>query len=142
MSEEEAVLTATRRFYGAIEDLMVGKGIASMKEAWHQLPNVTAAHPFGDWAVGWEQVYATWEVFEHVGRPEMNGSEITSLRAMVFGDVAYAMCVFIAGPFAGAVRLNCTNVLRRIDGVWKIVHHHADQSPALGAAVEKMMANG
>lgn len=141
MSEEEAVLAAARKFYAALEDLMVGKGIGAMKEAWHQLPNVTAAHPFGDWAVGWDEVYATWEVFVHVGREGMGGSQIKGLRAMVFGDIAYTMCVFVAGPFAGDVKLNCTNVLRRVDGVWKIVHHHADSSPALGAAVEAMIAN-
>jgi len=30
--------------------------------------------------------------------------------------------------------LACTNVLHRMDGVWKVIHHHADKSPKMGEA--------
>jgi hypothetical protein len=33
-------------------------------------------------------------------------------------------------------------VLRRIDGVWKVIHHHADKAPKLGAAAEKYAREG
>jgi hypothetical protein len=33
-------------------------------------------------------------------------------------------------------------VLHRVDGVWKIVHHHADKAPKMGAALEKIAQEG
>jgi hypothetical protein len=33
-------------------------------------------------------------------------------------------------------------VLRKVDGTWKIIHHHADKSPALGAMAEKFARGG
>jgi ketosteroid isomerase-like protein len=136
MAEEEAVLAAVRRFYRALEDLLTGKGIEAMREAWHHTPRVTSAHPLGDWSRGWEEVEATWSTFIQIGRPEMAGSEVTELHAFVYGDVAYTTCVFVTAPFAGKIKLNCTNVLHRADGAWKIVHHHADKSPGLETALE------
>jgi hypothetical protein len=38
----------------------------------------------------------------------------------------------------GGDSLACTNVLHRLGGVWKIVHHPVDKSPSMGAALEKI----
>jgi hypothetical protein len=142
MTEEEQVLAAARAFYDALEHMITGKGLGPMHEAWHHAPHVTTAHPLGDWSSGWEEVESTWEIFGKIGRPEMAGSTVRDLRAWVHGDVARTTCVFVSGPFAGALKLNCTNMLQRINGAWKIIHHHADASPGLAAALEKMAAQG
>ncbi len=136
-SEEQAVRTAVTKFYSAIEDLAIGRGVESMIEAWHHLPYVTVAHPLGDWAYGWEQVLATWKVIANAGRPENAGSSIRDVRVCVLGDAAHAICIYTNSPAFNLGQLNCTNVLHRIDGVWKIVHHHADKSSAIEAALEK-----
>jgi ketosteroid isomerase-like protein len=64
------------------------------------------------------------------------------LRIYAYGDVAYTTCIFLASPAFGGEALACTNVLHRIDGVWKIIHHHADKSPKMGAALEKIATEG
>jgi len=47
---------------------------------------------------------------------------------------------FQASPAWGGEKIVCTNVLAKLEGAWKIVHHHADPSPAMAAAMERMLA--
>jgi hypothetical protein len=140
--EEEAVRAATLRFYDAIEAMVAGKGLAAMKDAWHHTDRVTGGHPSGEWARGWDEVFATWEVFSGFGDPSRAGSKVRDVRAYVYGDVAYTTSIFTASPAFGSAVLACTNVLHRLNGVWKIIHHHADKSPEMGAALEKIARGG
>ncbi len=137
-SDESEVREAAVRFYDAIEAMISGKGLGPMQEAWHQTARVTTGHPRGDWAVGWDEVLATWKVFAAFGREGRGGSRIRDLQVHLYGDVAYTTCSFVASPAFGSDTLACTNVLHRVGGVWKIIHHHADKSPAMGAALEKI----
>jgi ketosteroid isomerase-like protein len=152
-SSEEEATKAIYQFYDALDQLLRGKGTRAMNEAWHHGPGVTTAHPFGDWARGWPEVSATWEeslavwaLYKgHDDRTDPVG-KIEGLRVVVLGDVALATSVFKGLMYMseGPLRLsaNCTNVAQRIDGVWKIIHHHADQAPgewnaAIGAMVQR-----
>lgn len=137
---KQDVEAATRRFYDAIEDMIAGRGIQAMEAVWHHSDSVTGKHPSGEWAQGWDEVWATWQLFSSFGRPENGGSQLLSVSAHVHGDVAHATSIFRASPSWGGEQMMCTNVLCRIDGEWKIVHHHADPSPAMGVALEKMLA--
>lgn len=142
VAEEENVRLAVRRFYDAIERMIRGDGLAAMRDAWHQSDRVTTGHPSGEWAQGWDEVWATWQVFAAFGRPESAGSTITDLRVFVYGDVAYAICTFVGPPSFGAEKLACTDILHRVDGVWKMVHHHADKSPNLTGRLEQRALGG
>ena len=152
-SAEEEATQAIYKFYDALDQLLRGKGSAAMNEVWHHGPNVTTSHPFGDWARGWAEVSATWEeslavwaLYKgHEGRSDTVG-KVEGLRVVVVGDMALATCVFKGLMYMseGPLRLtaNCTNAAQRIDGVWKLVHHHADQAPAewsatIGAMVQR-----
>jgi ketosteroid isomerase-like protein len=137
--DENDVLAATKRFYQAIEMIVDGGGADAMREAWHHLPNVTSSHPTGDWANGWEEVAATWEVFASFGKKGNGGTQIRDIKVFVFGDVAYTTSVFVASPPFGGAKLNCTNVLQRIGGVWKVIHHHPDKAPSMEASMEGMV---
>lgn len=137
-NDEKLVIEAAENFYEAIERMVRGEGLDAMRDAWHHTARVTSGHPSGDWAEGWDEVWATWEVFAGFGRPDRGGSKIRGLAAHVYGDVAYTTCTFVASPAFGGESLSCTNVLHRADGVWKIVHHHADKGPKMGAALEKI----
>ena len=141
-NEDEAVKQATFNFYAAIEDLIAGRGLARMKEAWHHTPRVTGGHPSGEWAEGWEEVCATWEVFASFGRPDRGGSSVKSMKVHVYDDTAYATVLFVASPAWGGDTLACTNVLHKAGGAWRVVHHHADKSPAMGIALERIIAEG
>jgi ketosteroid isomerase-like protein len=128
---------AVTRFYDALEALISGRGIAPMKEAWHHTEDASASHPMGDWSHGWAEVLATWEIVANVGVPENAGSTIRQLRVHVKGDMAYSTCVFVAGVRFGHATVNCTNVATRVDGTWRIVHHHADKSTSIERGLEE-----
>jgi ketosteroid isomerase-like protein len=138
-AEENEVLAATLRFYQAIEDLVEGRGALAMREAWHHTPRVTSTHPTGDWASGWDEVSATWDVFASFGKKGDGGTQIRDIKVYVYGDIAYTTSVFIASPKWGGAKLNCTNILQRIGGIWKVIHHHPDRAPSMEASMEKMV---
>lgn len=137
-SDDQAVLDATLRFYDAIEQMVSGKGLDAMSASWHHTPYATGGHPSGEWAHGWDEVWATWQLFASFGRPDCGGSSLRNLKVNVFGDIAYATSTFTSSAALGGESLACTNVLQRIDGEWKIIHHHADKAPKMGAALEKL----
>ncbi len=138
---EGEVREAVSRFYDALEALLRGEGTARMAEEWHHDDFVTTVHPFGNWARGWKEVSATWEeiaqVFVgyrgHQDRSDGIGG-ITGLKICAMGDVAYAIGVYksrLYDPAGDPVDLavNCTDIVLRRDGRWKMVHHHPDQAP-------------
>lgn len=136
-SEEQQVTKVVQQFYDALEIMATGGGIEPMIEIWHHVPYATASHPLGDWAYGWAQVLATWKAFTLAARAESAGGHIRDLHVHVCGDAAHSTCVYVASPVFGPLTMNCTNVLQRIDGVWKIILHHADKAPTLEAALEQ-----
>jgi ketosteroid isomerase-like protein len=137
--DEEAVQKATQRMYDAIEDMVSGRGLDLMDKAWHHTERVTSKHPISDWAVGWEEVWATWKAAGGFGRHDRGGGKLLSSKLMVYGDVAYVTSVFRAAPAWGGETLMCTNVLHKMNGEWKVVHHHADTGPGMAAAMERML---
>jgi hypothetical protein len=140
MTDEQAVETATRKFYQAIEAVVSGQGTGLMKEVWHHTDKVTSKHPSGEWSIGWDEVSATWEIFASFGREDRGGSSVSGVAAHVYGDLAYTTSIFQASPAWGAEKILCTNSLQRLAGEWKIIHHHADSSPGMQKALERILA--
>ncbi len=137
---EQEVIAATRGFYDGIEAMVSGEGAEKIAAAWLHNERVTSRHPIDDWAVGWEQLWATWTFIATFGRPDRGGSQVIQILPYVYGEMAYAAVVFQASPAWGGERMLCTNVLVKSDGVWKVVHHHTDPSPGMQAALEKMLS--
>jgi ketosteroid isomerase-like protein len=151
---EEEVETVIYRFYSALDDLLQAKGTQAMSDIWHHADYVSTSHPFGHWARGWAEVWATWEegaaVFAcykgHVGRTDTIGG-IHDLRVSMMGEAAFGTSVYKSrlymsdGPLD--LRVNCTNIVHRVGGAWKLVHHHAEQAPpAWQAAIGRMVQAG
>jgi ketosteroid isomerase-like protein len=136
--EEKEVYAAMERFYEALDRMSDGEGATAMREAWHHTSRVTATHPTGEWLIGWDQVEAAWNLAASFGRKGNGGSRIRDVRVHVYGDIAYTTAVFIAAPSFNRVELNCTNILHKVDGVWKIIHHHPDRIPDFAETVEKL----
>ena len=149
---EEEVTRVIYEFYDALEDLLRSRGTGAMVEIWHHTDYATTAHPFGTWARGWTEVNANWEegaaVFDvyrgHALRTDTIGG-IHELKVVVLGDAAYGTGIYRSRLHMSDrvldLSLNCTNIVHRVGGVWKIVHHHADQAPpewqaAIGRMVE------
>ena len=130
---------ATSRFYAAVEQATLGNGVQAIIDSWHHTETATTVHPSGEWARGWEEVLATWAILASFGAPQRGGSYMHSLNVnLTHGDVAYVTCIFHSSPTFGSVDLACTNVLQRLGGEWKIVHHHIDKSPVVAAAFERI----
>jgi hypothetical protein len=142
MTVEQEVCGVAARFYEGLDDMATGRGLDKIRDTWEHGANVTGGHPSGEWSQGWDEIVVGFEIFASMGRPEHGGSGVRGLKAHVYGDVAYTTCVFIVSPTFGGESLACTNVLRRVDGAWKIIHHHADKAPALAAAAEKLARGG
>ena len=101
------------------------------KRVFSHREDVTLANPFGPPARGWEQVGATmeraasqyrdgeWVSFENVAKyvtPELAYIvEIERFRTKIAGSEEVS-----------PVALRTTSILRPEDGVWKVLHRHAD----------------
>lgn len=142
MSVEDDVCRAAMTMYEGIEDMANGRGLERLKSAWEHSDRVTAGHPSGEWSQGWAEIVVGFEIFATLGRPGRGGSTVRNMKAHVYGDFAYTTCLFTSGQAFGGETLACTNVLRKVDGTWKIIHHHADKAPKMGAAAEKFAREG
>jgi ketosteroid isomerase-like protein len=139
MDDESAVRDLALKFYAALEDLAQGKGTRAIADVWLHSADVSSAHPTGGWAIGWEEILATWDVFNSYGKPENGGTSMRGLRVRMLGDVAYTTCVFKAAANFGGATMNCTDIFQKINGEWKMVHHHADRAPSVEQAMEAMV---
>jgi ketosteroid isomerase-like protein len=137
--DETAVEKANRLFFDAIEAMISGQGLALMREAWHHSSSVTSKHPITQWAHGWDEVSTIWEASAAFGRADRGGSRLAMSTIRVHGDIAYVACVLETAPAWGGESLSCTNILSRIDGNWRLVHHHIDAGPGMVAALERML---
>jgi hypothetical protein len=140
MTQEEEVRAAVLYFYQALEELFTGKGVDSMSKAWHHTPRVSSSHPFGPWSYGWDELWATWVECANLANPESKGSSINELKIQVYGDIAYSTGIFRTAPNFGSMAMSVTNILQKVDGVWKLIHHHADKTPALEAKLDEAAA--
>jgi ketosteroid isomerase-like protein len=132
MSTEAEVRKASEQFYAALNSMANGDP-GSMADIWSHSATVTTMHPIGGREVGWDQVKGPWgQVSELASDGEIR---LKDQLIQVSGDVAYEVGIE-QGQFklAGeqiSVEHRVTNVYRREQGTWKIVHHHTDLSPAM-----------
>ena len=132
MSTEDKVAQASEQFYAALNRLLNGDA-EPMMEVWSHSSDVTTMHPTGGREVGWKQVRFVWE---QIAALSFGGQiAIRSPLIWVLGDLAYETgtesgeLTFAGHPVFFGYRV--TNIYRREDGGWKIVHHHADIDPLM-----------
>jgi ketosteroid isomerase-like protein len=132
MAAEDEVRQASDQFYAALNSMANGDA-GPMMEVWSHTSDVTTMHPIGGREVGWEQVRGPWEQVAAVASDGHITLKDSLIR--VVGDLAYQV-----GTEAGEAKFGghqvsfeqrVTNIYRREDGGWKVVHHHTDLSPAM-----------
>jgi ketosteroid isomerase-like protein len=138
MSAEAGVREASERFYSALEAMANGDA-SSMADIWSHEDDVTTMHPIGGREEGWDAVRGSWE---GVASASTDGTVTRSDQVFrVIGNSAYELCTESASMnFAGepvSLEGRATNVYRKEQGEWKVVHHHAD----LNAEFAEMVAN-
>jgi ketosteroid isomerase-like protein len=102
-----------------------------LKMVYSHQEDVSLANPFGPPVRGWEQAAATIErAASNYKDGEIVGFE--SVAKYVTPELAYIVEVerykakVGGGEELAPISLRVTSIFRREDGVWKIVHRHAD----------------
>ena len=137
-TESDAVRDASDQFYSALDEMAKGDA-SSMADVWSHEDDVTTMHPIGGREESWDAVKGSWEGVASMSE----GGEVTRTDQLirVTGDLAYELCTESASMTIAGDQLSlegrATNVYRKENGEWKVVHHHAD----FHAEFAEMVAN-
>ena len=141
MSTQDDVRAASTQFYAALNSMTDGDA-SPMADVWSHDAYVTTLHPIGGRQTGWDEVRGSFD-----GVAELASSGRVELREQsiqVVGDLAYEIGVeYGQATIAGeriAIEQRVTNIYRRQDGVWRIVHHHTDISPPMVELLSRLQA--
>lgn len=135
---EDEVRAASDQFYSALDALLNGDASA-MADVWSHEDDVTTMAEVGGREVGWDAIR---ESMEDVAAA-MTGDTVTRSDQVVrvVGDAAYELCTeSISATVAGESvtwENRATNIYRKENGEWKMVHEHAD----FDAELAEMVAN-
>lgn len=141
MSAENEVRKASEQFYAALNRMANGDA-STMADAWSHSATVTTMHPIGGREVGWDEVKGPWgQVSQLASGGQVN---LNDQLIQVSGDMAYEVGTeqgqFTMAGEQVAINQRVTNIYRRENGTWKIVHHHADLSPAMLEILGRLQA--
>lgn len=123
MTQTEAVQEINAQFYRALSladaNLMV--------RLWVESADAVCVHPGWTPLHGWEAIRESWRsIFANQGPLHVWPSEV---QVRVFGRTAEVICFenIDTGQVAGAgvIQTRATNVFRQVNGVWKMLEHHA-----------------
>lgn len=138
MSVEE-VRQASDRFYAGI-NRMVNGDTSAMFDACSHADDVSAMHPLGGRQLGWPEVRASWQMAADAlgtaGTVTVSDLRITLLGSDAACTTGTESASVVVGGAPVTFGGRCTNVYRREDGVWKLVHHHVDHLPDVAAAFQ------
>jgi ketosteroid isomerase-like protein len=134
--EIEAVEEANERFYHALEN----SDLDEMSEIWLHEDWVKCVHPGWDLIIGWEKVCESWDqIFTNATGMRVSATDI---EVRVDGDFALVNChenlaLFLDSTSAPvSARTAATNLFQRIEGQWRMIHHHASQVPEAPTVTE------
>jgi ketosteroid isomerase-like protein len=129
MAAADEVRQASEQFYAALSQMANGDA-SSMSSVWAHGNDVTALHPIGGRHEGWDETRTS---FEQVGSLASGGQvQLRDQMIQVGTDLAYEVGIeegeiTLAGDRV-SINQRVTNIYRREDGAWKLVHHHTDLS--------------
>lgn len=132
MSTENEVREASAQFYAALNSMVNGDA-GPLADIWSHSKDVTTMHPIGGREVGWDEVKGSWEQVAAIatdGQVEMTDQLIRVSDGMAYEEGIERGHAMMAGERV-SIEQRATNIYRREGGSWKIVHHHADLSPAM-----------
>lgn len=118
------------KYHLALGEFMKGNP-APAKKLYSQRDDVTLGNPFGPFARGWQQVVETMEQAASNYR-DGDATGFESIAKCVTSELAYLVEVErLRTKVRGRgdvtlLALRATSVFRPEDGLWKIVHRHAD----------------
>ena len=125
--EEENVLDANEKFYRALQDL----NVEAMEAVWLPADWVRCIHPGWEALEGWEAVRESWQ--QIFANTQFLRIVVGVQSVHVENSMAWVCCTekissATNGRFETA-NVQSTNVFKRQNGVWYLVHHHASHRP-------------
>lgn len=117
--------------YHAALDQFVRGNPAAMKELWSRQDDVTLANPLGPPARGWPEAEKTMDRAASL-LSEGEPSRFERISGYTGTDLAYIVEIERTRIRVGgsdrisAVSLRSTTIFRLEDGLWKVLHRHAD----------------
>ena len=123
---------ANARFYRALANADLG----AMSGLWLQSDEASCVHPGWPMLEGWEAIRESWQaIFKNQG-PLRIWPEAVAVH--LAGGVAWVTCIENIDASRELtdllIQARATNIFHRVDGRWKMVHHHASPLPRLGAS--------
>jgi len=118
------------KYHCALGEFMKGNP-APAKKLYSQRDDVTLGNPFGPFARGWKQVVERMEQAASNYR-DGDATGFENIAKCVTSELAYLVEVERLRSKVGGrsdvtpLALRVTSVFRPEDGMWKIVHRHAD----------------
>ncbi len=124
---EQEILAVNNRFYEALAQASIEK----MTKVWHHSPEAECIHPGWDRLIGWTMIQESWDlIFQHQGPIPV---EATDAIVRQKGDMAWVTCYeHLTTQSTNSLEINqavATNIFIRVDGVWRMVIHHAAAAP-------------
>jgi ketosteroid isomerase-like protein len=135
-ADTASLRAASDQFYAALNAMFTGE-LAPMNAIWSHRDDVTDMGPFGGRLTGWEAVGAE---FKKEAAMKLGGRVVCKDVVVQAGsDLGYTVCVeegenMSADGKPVVVSFRATNIFRRENGEWKMVHHHTDTSASLQQA--------
>src|SRR3712207_808992 len=118
------------QYHLALDEIMKGSP-EGYKKLYSRRDDVTLANPFGPTVRGWDEVAKTLErAASHYRDGEATGFE--NVAKYVSAELAYVVEVERGKSKVGGrdditpLAVRVTTIFRPEDGVWKVVHRHAD----------------
>ena len=130
MAAEDDVNQLIEQYQLALADFVKGNPQPA-KKLWSHREDVSLANPLGPPARGWEQVAAT---IERAASNFRDGEDLRfeNVAKYVTPELAYVVWLERVKAKLGGMEdfapsaLRVTMIFRPDDGVWKVVHRHAD----------------
>jgi ketosteroid isomerase-like protein len=123
----DSLLAANATFYRALETF----DIEAMERLWVHDGWVRCVHPGRDAIVGWPGVRASFQ--EIFAATEWIRVTPTAIDVLVFGELGVIACVENVTAKnehdVGVAAAQATNIFRRTDSGWRMMHHHASPAP-------------
>jgi len=143
MAVEDEVRQASDQFYAALNEMLSTGDAGPVIAVWSQGQQGSTMHPTGGREVGRDQVLAAWKqagpAFSE-GRATADELEVIPITE----DAAYTIGTERFEGKVGGESLRgewrATNIYRREDGGWKILHHHTDASSELQDLLGRLQA--
>jgi len=114
-----------------------------MGTVWHNNPHVQCIHPGAKPLVGYHNIVSMWSNMFQARDQVFKGTDITpsDVRVHVRGTSAFVTCTEqVQAPSGAERRMLATNIYRKLEGRWVLVHHHASQATVRGNSIEDLLA--